>query len=79
MQAAVHLFSLLVTKPTFSSLQLTPWDRDLLENVTVTQRLKKFPAFNGTRRFITAFTRARHWFLSWARWIQSTISHPISL
>jgi hypothetical protein len=29
--------------------------------------------------FIAVFTRARHWSLSWARWIQSTPSHPISL
>jgi len=29
--------------------------------------------------FITVFTRAHHWFLSWARCIQSTSSHPISL
>jgi hypothetical protein len=36
------------------------------------------PAFYGTRRFITAFKRARHWSLSWARWIQSTPSHTIS-
>jgi hypothetical protein len=25
------------------------------------------------------FTRARRWTLSWARWIQSTSSHPVSL
>jgi hypothetical protein len=31
------------------------------------QPLKKFPAFYGTRRFITVFTRALHWSLSWAR------------
>jgi hypothetical protein len=29
-------------------------------------------------RFIIVFTRARHWSLFWARWIQSTPSHPIS-
>jgi hypothetical protein len=28
---------------------------------------------------ITVFTRARHFSLTWARWIQSTPSHPISL
>jgi hypothetical protein len=33
----------------------------------------------GTRRFITVFTRAHHWSLSWARWIHCTSSHPISL
>jgi hypothetical protein len=39
----------------------------------------KFRAFYGTRRFITVFTTARHWSLSWARCTQSTPSHPISL
>jgi hypothetical protein len=43
------------------------------------QLLKNFPSFYGTRRFITAFTRALHWSLSWARSIKSTPSHPISL
>jgi hypothetical protein len=33
----------------------------------------------GTRRFITVFTQARHWILSWASWIQFTPSSPISL
>jgi hypothetical protein len=43
---------------------LTPWSRGLLEKLTVSQLVEKFPAFDGTRRFITAFTRARHLFLS---------------
>jgi hypothetical protein len=42
------------------------------------QLLKNFPAFYGTRRFITVYTRALHWSLSWARYIQSIASHPIS-
>jgi hypothetical protein len=33
----------------------------LLEKLTVTQLVKKFPTFYGTGRFITVFTRARHW------------------
>jgi hypothetical protein len=33
----------------------------------------------GTRRFITVFTKARHWTLSWASWIQFAPSIPISL
>jgi hypothetical protein len=40
--------------------------------------LDSFPAFYGTRRFITAFTRALHLSLSWTRPIQSTTPHPIS-
>jgi hypothetical protein len=39
---------------------LTPWSRVLLEKLTGLQLVKKFPAFYGTRKFITAFTSARH-------------------
>jgi len=34
------------------------------EKLTGLQLFKKFPAFYGTRRFITAFTSARHLSLS---------------
>jgi hypothetical protein len=37
---------------------LTPWSRLILEKLTGSQLLKKFPTFYGTRRFITAFTNA---------------------
>ena len=57
---------------------LTPWSRDLLENLTGFQLVNKFPAFYGTRRFITALTSARHLSLSWASSIQSTPPHPTS-
>jgi len=43
---------------------LTPWSRVLLEKLTGRQLVKKFPAFYGTRRFITALTSARHLSLS---------------
>ena len=43
---------------------LTPWCRVLLEKLAGLQLVKKFPAFYGTRRFITVFTSARHLFLS---------------
>ena len=36
----------------------------LLEKPTVPQLVEKFPTFYGTRRFITAFTSARHLSLS---------------
>jgi hypothetical protein len=36
----------------------------LSEKLPVVQLLKNFPAFYGTRKFITVFTRALHWFLS---------------
>jgi hypothetical protein len=45
--------------------QPTLWSR-VLDKLTVTQLVKKF-VFYGTRRFITAFTTARHWSLSWIR------------
>ena len=57
---------------------LTPWCRVLLEKLTGLQLLKKFPAFHGTRRFITALTAVRHLSLSWASPIQSIYPHPTS-
>jgi hypothetical protein len=39
--------------------QLTPCSGVLLEKLTVTQLVKKFPAVYETLRFITVFTRAR--------------------
>jgi hypothetical protein len=54
------------------------WSWALLEKLPIIQ-LKKFPAFYGTRRFITVFTRTLHWSLSWATSIQSILTHRISL
>jgi hypothetical protein len=65
---------------TFSLLHVTylqSWA--LLEKLPIVQLLKNFPAFYGTRRFITMFTRALHWSLSWARSVQSIPSHPCIL
>ena len=56
----------------------TPWCRVLLEKLTGLKLIKKFPAFHGTRRFITAFTSVRHLSLSWASPIQSIYPHPTS-
>ena len=50
---------------------LTSWCRVLLEKLIGLQLVKKFPAFHGTRRFITALTIIRHLSLSWANPIQS--------
>ena len=55
---------------------LTPRCRVLLEQLTGLQLDKKFPAFHGTRRFITALTSVRHLSLSWASPIQSICTHP---
>ena len=54
----------------------TPWSRVLLEKLTVFHLVKKFPAFYGAWRFITAFTSAHHLSLSWASSIQAIPLHP---
>ena len=51
----------------------TPCSRVLLAKLTGSQLVEKSPTFYGTRKFITAFTSARHLPLSWATYIQS---HP---
>jgi len=56
----------------------TPRRRVLLEKLTSSQLVKKFPAFYGIRSFITAVTSARQLSLSWARSIQSMPPHPTS-
>ena len=38
---------------------LTPWCRVLPEQLTGSQLVKKFPAYHGTQRFITALTSVR--------------------
>jgi len=55
---------------------LTIWGRVLPEILTVAQLVNKFPAFYGTRRFITAFTSARHLSLSSVRAVKSMPPHP---
>ena len=57
---------------------LTSCCRVLLEQLTGLQLVKKFPAFHGTRRFITALTSVRHLYLPWASPIQSIYPHPTS-
>jgi hypothetical protein len=42
--------------------------------MTVAQLSKKFRTCYRTHRFITVFTKARHWTMSSVRWIQSTSS-----
>ena len=55
-----------------------PWNRFISQKVTGFQLVKKYPAFYGIRRFITAYRRARHVSVSWARVIQSMSPHPTS-
>ena len=49
-----------------------------LRSLTGLQLVKKFPAFHGTRRFITVLTSVRQLSLSWASSIQSIYPHPTS-
>ena len=63
----LHCFGLIVT------YLLTPQCRVLLEKLTGLQLVKKFPAFHGTRRLITALKSFRHLSLSWASSIQSSL------
>ena len=57
---------------------LTPWCRVLLQKLSGLQLVKKFPAFHGTRKFITALTSVRQLSLSWVSPIQSIYPHPTS-
>jgi hypothetical protein len=57
----VHSFNKVLTY-----LLTYSWSWALLEKLPIVQPLKNFPAFYGTRMFITAFTRALHWSLFWA-------------
>jgi hypothetical protein len=71
-----------VTKksPKDSGMQLSNYiEQVLLEKLIVTQLVKKLPTYYGMLRFITVSTRAHCWFLSSARCIHSTPSHPIFL
>ena len=64
----------------YSILQYIPWSRLLHNKLTGSELIKKFHAFYGIRRFLTAFTRARHLSLSWARSIQSKLpSHFLKI
>ena len=57
---------------------LTPWSRILLEKLPGIHLVKKFPAFYGTRRFITPFTSSRHLSLPWASSTQAIFPQPTS-
>ena len=59
---ATYLITYLLTY--LLTYMLTSWRRVLLEKLTSSRPVKKFYAFYGNRRFITAFTSARHLSLS---------------
>jgi len=50
-------------------MYLTPYSRILLEKTTDSQLVKNFTVLYGDWIFVTVFTKAHHWSLSWARWI----------
>jgi hypothetical protein len=58
---------------------LTAWSWVLLEKPPAVQLHKTSPIFYWTPRYITAFTGALHWSLSWARSIQCIPPHTITL
>ena len=79
----LSLFSCYIKQNTIITIHiitylLTPWCRVLLEKLTGLQLVKKFPAFHGTRRFISALTSVRHLSPSWASPIQSIHPHSTS-
>ena len=61
---AICTHTICMTMGAILTYLLTPWSRVLLEKLTGFQLVKKFPAFYGTRKFITAFTNAHHLSLS---------------
>ena len=76
--ATSSVIACLIPVPDIHPYLLTPRCRVLLEKLTGLQLLKKFPAFHGTRRLITALTSVRHLSLSWASPVQSIYPHPTS-
>jgi hypothetical protein len=57
-------FSMSFPTHTHTLYLLTPHSTVLLEKLTSSQLVKKFPTFDGTPRFITEFTSAHHLSLS---------------
>jgi len=70
---AEQIFNFLYPLAPIRFLLRTPRSRILLEKLTVNQPAKKFITFYGTQRFITVFTRARHWSLSYVKCAQCTL------
>jgi hypothetical protein len=66
--------------PSLLTYSITPWRMTLFEKLIVTQLVKKVSCFlYGTGRFITVFTKDRHWILSWASRIQFATSTKINI
>jgi hypothetical protein len=56
---------------------MTAWSSVILEKLTGSPLIRKFPEFYETPRFITAFTIVRLLSLSWAKWVQSMCPIPL--
>jgi hypothetical protein len=76
--AFVYEIFTLVTQLYLFTYSLTPRSTALLEKLTRSQLVQKFPAFYGIPKFITAFTSARHMSVSLARSIQPMPPNPTS-
>jgi hypothetical protein len=72
-QSTEHLLTYLLT------YLLTHGAEPFLRSRQLCSPSRNPPAFYGTRRFITLFTRALYWSLSSSRMTQSLPSHPVSL
>jgi len=68
-----HLLTYLLT-----CLLTNSMENVLLEKLTRSQLVKKFPVLYGMRKFITAFTRARYLSVSLTSSIHSMTTHPTS-
>jgi len=77
-ESVVLIWNYLVIQVNNNWFMINSMEQSPFWDATVTQLVKNFPVFYRTRRFITLFTTARHWSLSWSRWIESIHSHPIS-
>jgi hypothetical protein len=56
----IYMYAHKVFIPSWNGNITNSWSRVLPEKLTSSQIIKKFPAFYGTRRFSTAFTRFCH-------------------
>jgi hypothetical protein len=62
----------------YATREVTPRSRALLQTLIFAPMVKKCFLFESIRKFITVFTRARHWTQSWDTWILSAFPLPIS-
>jgi hypothetical protein len=77
-QFIYHRHFIVLVVGTVSSKILTPWNRVFRGKLLVPNVVEKLPAFYGTRKFITVFTRARHFSVTAARWNESMSPHPVN-